>query len=782
MILKYQKALLLRFFLLAIFFTQIGTISAQNHKEISKQFTLAEHFFAHKNYKKTLTHILEINQYPKTLLNENSDFNFMAGVCFWFSDTLKSRAIPHFEDYLKVTKQEMEVVFWLAKLYHMNYKYDKAKARYIEYRDFVKIDDQGKIIPKNKLLQEINRSILSCEYGKMLSILPTKAEIDNLGDRINGEFNEYAPVINKSESEIYFTRKSPNNISNNTADKNEYFEDIYHSKIIEGSLISRDSIKHSGFIRITDSLKFSLATNIGAPINTELHDAAIQLSHNDERLFIYKNNHIWLSEIDAQNKFSAAHPLTDLNEILNSGNYEPSISINNKEDVIYFASERLGGYGGLDLYRTQKKNGVWQTAQNLGPTINTVYDEDSPYIDPNNTTLYFSSKGHSSMGGYDIFKTILIDSIWTYPMNMGSPLNSNSDDIFFIMPDKYNRGYFSSDRVGGKGKMDIYRISFSEERTQLAEIRGKVIKGDKLLAAKSKLTIIDKIDDSSIAQYHSDSLTGDYHILLDHNNKYIVMIETEGFRAYKRMFNIPQKEDYYSFYQEVHHVHLKDKNGNIIGHILNIYGLKKDSLSSQVPFESEAYLYITKDSLMHLMHEDSTLFAAHRKNTKLFFLNNESTSLIDPSLMDVKDLEMLVRIKKQNQFLSNNSGEQSVHNSAEQKIVFYFPFNSYPLNDTQLDSLKSYFGKLYKTKKFPLIRIEGHTDSKGTQEFNKNLSKKRAHSVEAAIKSSHKLLKNLNLIAMDESKPAALETTTDGKDDEAGRQLNRRVEITVLIE
>jgi hypothetical protein len=366
------------------------------------------------------------------------------------------------------------------------------------------------------------------------------------------------------------------------------------------------------------------------------------------------------------------HPIEGLSEILNSGNYEPSVSINANEDIIYFASERSGGYGGLDLYRTIKKNGVWQAAENLGPTINTEYDEDSPYIDPNNSTLYFSSKGHSSMGGYDIFKTYLIDSTWTYPMNMGFPLNSNSDDIFFAMTEKYNRGYFSSDRSGGKGKMDIYRISFASEREQLAEIRGKVKKGDKLIAAKSKLTVIDKLDDTAIAEYYSDSLTGDYHILLDHNNKYLVKVETEGFREYKRTFTIPEQEDYYSFYQEVHHVHLKDKNGNIIGHIVNIYGLKKDSINLNGLMESEAYMYITKDSLLKLMEEDSLLFGEQRKNTKLFFLNNNSPDLIDITAKDISEIEMQSRIKRQKEFLSqtNTSG---LKNANEQKIIFYFP-------------------------------------------------------------------------------------------------------------
>ena len=772
----------LSYFLFLVFFVTLSNILfAQNDKEIRKHFTMAEHFFELKNYKKASEHVLEINKQPKTPLNENPDFNFIAGTSFWFSDTMKLKAIPHFEDYLKVTKEEVEVVIWLAKLYHMNYQYDKAKLRYIEYANYIKSDDQLNIILQNKLLHEIDRAILSCEYGKMLSIIPSKSQIDNLADSINSSYNEYAPVINKFETELYFTRKSPNNKGGKTNEKGEYFEDIYHSIILNGSLLSRDSAKYSGFINITDSMKFSHAKNIGEPINTELHDAAIQLSHNDEQLFIYKNNHVWLSEKNNEKNFSTPHPIEGLSEILNSGNYEPSVSINAKEDIIYFASERSGGFGGLDLYRTIKKNGVWQAAENLGSTINTEYDEDSPYIDPNNSTLYFSSKGHSSMGGYDIFKTYLIDSTWTYPMNMGFPLNSNSDDIFFVMTEKYNRGYFSSDRSGGKGKMDIYRISFASEREQLAEIRGKVKKGDKLIAARSKLTVIDKIDDAAIAEYYSDSLTGDYHILLDHNNKYLVKVETEGFREYKRTFTIPEQEDYYSFYQEIHHVHLKDKNGNIIGHVVNIYGLKKDSVNLNGLIESEAYLYITKDSLLKLMQEDSLLFGEQRKNTKLFFLNNNSPELIDTTAKDISDIEMQSRVQRQKEFLTQTN-ISNVKNANEQKIIFYFPFNSYLLNDLQLDSLKSYFGKLYEQKKFPLLRIEGHTDGKGTQEYNKNLSRKRTKSVETVIKANHKLLKNMNLIASDESRPVATEITDDGKDNEAGRQLNRRVEITILIE
>lgn len=769
-----------------IFFLLVSiNLVSQTEKECRKYFVSANQYFEEKKYNQAAGYVDKIMNSPKNILHDDIDFNFVAGTSYWFSDTSKLKAIPCFENYLKSSKEEIEVVIWLAKLYHLNYQYDKAKEKYIEYGKFIKSDERLNGVTKAKLLKEIERDIISCEYAKMLIINPSRAQIDHLGDSINSIYHEYAPVINKSESEIYFTRKSPENTGKKVNEKGEYFEDIYHSKILKGSLLSRDTAMLTGFVHITDSMQFSLAKNIGEPVNTESHDAAIQLTHNDGHLYIYKKNHIWLAEIGSDKKPQAPHQINELNAILNSGTYEPSVSINVKEDVIYFASERSGGFGGLDLYKTVKVNGVWQAAENLGPTVNTEQDEDSPYIDPDNTTLYFSSKGHSSMGGYDVFKTFYVDSSWMHPLNMGFPINGNSDDIFFIMPDKYNRAYFSSDRVGGKGKMDIYRISFADERFQLAEVRGKVKKGDKLLTAKSKLTVIDKQTDEAIAEYHSDTLTGDYHILLDHNNKYIVKVETEGFRAYKRVFTIPEQEDYYSFYQEIHHIHLKDKNGNIIGHTVNIYGLNPDKASLESLFETEAYLYITKDSLMSLMMEDSSMFGSYDEKMKLYFLNNESSSLVDESAKDLNELTLQMRKKRQMDYLNANGGivtPLSAKDNEDHFIVFYFPFNEYKLNKEQTDSLSRYFRKLYLEKKTPLVRIEGHTDGIGGADYNKTLSYKRAKAAETTIQKSHPNLKNFSLMALAESVPLAEEVTADGKDNEEGRQKNRRVKITFLIE
>ena len=157
--------------------------------------------------------------------------------------------------------------------------------------------------------------------------------------------------------------------------------------------------------------------------------------------------------------------------------------------------------------------------------------------------------------------------------------------------------------------------------------------------------------------------------------------------------------------------------------------------------------------------------------------------MVDSILTDFKDLEVQTRIKKQKDFLTKTNGNNQLSkNAVETKIIFYFPVNSFTLTKTQLDSIKSYFENLYKKKKIPLVRIEGHTDTKGTQEYNHILSGRRAKSVETAIKANHKLLKNLELIAMDERKLIISEEDENELADEIGRQLNRRVEITILIE
>ena len=159
---------------------------------------------------------------------------------------------------------------------------------------------------------------------------------------------------------------------------------------------------------------------------------------------------------------------------------------------------------------------------------------------------------------------------------MGAPINSAKDDIFYMMTPRYNRAYYSSAKPGGYGGMDIYRLTFANERNQLAEVKGLVLEGEKLVPAFSKITIIDNEYDTEISTHYSDSLSGDYLLLLEHGKTYTMRVQTKGFVPYLKKFIIPSQVYYYQFYQEVHHVHIKDKHGNIIGQKVTMHNAMFD--------------------------------------------------------------------------------------------------------------------------------------------------------------------------------------------------------------
>src|SRR5690606_8336857 len=145
---------------------------------------------------------------------------------------------------------------------------------------------------------------------------------------------------------------------------------------------------------------------------------------------------------------------------INTKAWETHGALSADGNTFFFTSDRANGYGGRDIYRTVRlPDGQWSKAQNLGPVVNTKYDEDGVFIHPNGRTLYFSSVGHTSMGGFDIFMTdMLDDGSWSHPKNLVYPLNTADDDVFFITTADGRRGYFSSDQIGGFGEKDIYFV------------------------------------------------------------------------------------------------------------------------------------------------------------------------------------------------------------------------------------------------------------------------------------------------------------------------------------
>ncbi len=169
--------------------------------------------------------------------------------------------------------------------------------------------------------------------------------------------------------------------------------------------------------------------------------------------------------------------LEKLPEAINSKYAESSASLSEDGNILYFSSDRDGGYGGKDIYRSIRfGNGDWSLPLNLGPTINSKFDDDAPFISADGKSLYFSSKGHKTIGGFDIFKLSLKEdgNSWSLPQNLGYPVNTVKDDIYFVTTEDENKGYYSSSRDGGYGGQDIYRINLIDKNQMVVIVKGQV--------------------------------------------------------------------------------------------------------------------------------------------------------------------------------------------------------------------------------------------------------------------------------------------------------------------
>ena len=198
------------------------------------------------------------------------------------------------------------------------------------------------------------------------------------------------------------------------------------------------------FISYKEEEGWSKPKNIGPVINSHGHDAAIGLSPDGQTLYLYRSDSVkWGNIFACRLNGEIWESPMKLKAPINSKNWEGSCSINADNNILFFVSNRPEGFGGKDIYMIRKlPNGEWAAPKNLGPTINTPEDEDAPFIHVDGQTLYFSSKGHKSMGGYDIFKTTYNEGGWSTPTNIGYPINTAEDDRFFVLsPDEIGRAH-----------------------------------------------------------------------------------------------------------------------------------------------------------------------------------------------------------------------------------------------------------------------------------------------------------------------------------------------------
>lgn len=438
-------------------------------------------------------------------------YKYRVGICSLYKTDQYEKSLTLLSQVLAENKEAADIEFYLGRAYMLNYKFEEAIH---QFNNFITWRD-----PLPDFKAEAKQYIENCNNGIDFVAHPVDVKIENIGLPVNSSASEYAPVISSDESILIFTYRGEKSTGGFLNAITPYTEDVFISEKVQG--------------------QWSAPYSAGKNINSVDHDACIAISGDGQKLFVYKNSDnnlgdIYMSRLSGKTWSVPKHLEGDVN----SDMWDGSCSISANEKTLYFASERAGGYGGKDLYKVSlMTDGIWGNVKNLGPEINTPFDEDAPFIHPDGTTLIFSSKGHTNMGGYDIFKSFRMDTAWTPAKNMGYPINTPGDDIYYVLSADGNRGYYSSDKPGGLGQQDIYMATpaLPGWKPALVLLKGTVFLNESPSEADVEVVLLN--NNENVGTYQSNASTGKYLINLPAGANYKVIYRMQGYKEQTKVIN-----------------------------------------------------------------------------------------------------------------------------------------------------------------------------------------------------------------------------------------------------
>ena len=859
-------------------------IKQRQNKKIRKAYRKEEYWKAKSYYDK----VTDAN-------TDKAQYWFEAGLAYYDSQVQREDAIVYFEKALdlSVTDTIPEILFYAAKTYHFKGEFEKA----IEYYNLF----LGSTVDNKKgqeTRSDVIREIEICNNGIDLRDvhLYEVQEIVKLDEKVNSEYMDYSPVISIEEELLLFCSRRPPGKKKHV--DGLYFEDIFYATSGTGeNQWSEAKIidKSSGYVakEINDGKK---------------HEAPASISPDGNTLYIYKENSIWKSVKDKDGMW--AIPIR-MNQNVYIGDANPSIFITPDETETFIVSTGVkDGFGERDLYYSEKgENGNWKKPVNMGPKINTPYKEDAPYLSKDGKSLYFASEGHNSMGGFDIFRVTRDESCeWGEPRNIGTPVNSAGDDIYYVENDEGTLAYYASMRPGSYGYLDIYTAKYDCKNIPTTEVKGYAIYSENHRPVNGIIKVKNAITSESMGSFNIDPKTGKYQMVLPPDNTYQLelVILTPGFtqeRPHFEEFYIPKQCEAFNLFQQINikqsknekgepitqeatfknglfdmtdllkeefdvdFTYQEDTNSNIGGILGNVahsatwdgkniellllnekdqivrvtrtdelgdfvfekldtsiaykimineedaiisYNNWNQSHPSQFYMQGVVYDYVESDNIprpettIYFAKADKILtnMAITDVDGEFEFLNpttplavieelNDNTTItynLDQSDGEILYSALLTAIDPNDESISYTEhidivSLQKLTETDTQMQEFaniLFDFDKFFLRQKSEDILQSLY-LFMKDNPSVQVKLDGHTDWIGTDEYNEVLSEKRAlkahkYLIDAGIDPDR-----IDNVWFGESRPSVSNTNADGSDNAENRQLNRRVEIKVAI-
>jgi len=477
--------------LFIVFTVFAADLSAQQNIDTKEIFIEAENYILYEDYQEALP----LYQKLLTLGKNDAYVNYRIGECYINIPGIKDKAIPYLEKAstnispkfkegsIKETMAPVQTLFYLGNAYQINNKLDKAIEYYREFKDLLTVDDVYNI-------DYVDQQIQTCLNAKELISNPVKIRKTNIGKPINDEFSNIRPVVSSNEEILIYTTKL------------RFYDAIFFSNRSNG--------------------EWEEPVNLSPIIQSDGDFYPSSISNDGKTLILFKyegfSGDLYISRY-VNGTWQIPEKLT---KNINSRSWETNACLSPDGNTIYFVSDRKDGIGGLDIYKStwNKELQSWGEAVNLGPEINTPFNEEMPAISEDGKTLYFCSQGHYNMGGFDIFYSKKIDdNQWSSPVNIGYPINSTDDDLFFCPVKQGKYAYISKFDENGYGQEDIIRIEiFSPENPFLVKVKGKVTLQDNQNDFNPKdfsIHVMDSSETEILNTLYPDENTGRFSVDLE---------------------------------------------------------------------------------------------------------------------------------------------------------------------------------------------------------------------------------------------------------------------------
>ena len=450
-----------------------------------------------------------IEQYTRLIEKEpnNAIYNANLGMSYLRTNIAPTKALDYLLKVEQIGEHKDILYLEIAHAYTFHLQYDAAMLYLEKYRK------AGKMKKDEEL--NYNRLKANCEAALDLMKYPVDVVFKNLGKEINSEYADYCPFLSNDGKFIAYTSRRKVRPGSRPEFDGYYPSDIYTSTF--------------------DKYEWNDAERLNDRINSIYDEQSVGITKSGDSLFFYIDHvddfgDLFVTEVKG-GVFSRPERIAGVN----TDAIESACSVSHDGKTMIFSSNRAGGSGHLDIWMMHKdQNGQWGEAMNLGPEINTPFNEDFPTLSPDGRTLYFCSDGHPGMGGYDLFFSSWDEqsNIWTTPQNLGFPINGPEDDKNISFKNDGNEAVIAKLRDGGFGDLDIYEMSYQKEKLQGPAVFLINVQAEGK-SASSKISIKNEYD-NLVGRYEPNKFTGKYTIAL-YPGKYFLYIDAEGHMPYNEV-------------------------------------------------------------------------------------------------------------------------------------------------------------------------------------------------------------------------------------------------------